>query len=247
VATNFGGAQLEGAIFVGVQLSNAHLFHTVLCDVDVATFCEEPQLHHGGPSFIDHRTVIKSYAHPQFRQFMEACGVPALFAEFMIDCAKASDTDVLTQLMQSTFISYGGPDEGFARKLYDALKTRGVVTFFFPQTATVGARIGDEIFRRLQDHDRVLLICSGKSLDRPGVLNEIQGTLDRETRDGGATYLLPITLDDYVFKGWKAKHPELAERVARRVIGDFRGERRSVAKFNKALDRVLEALKKKRP
>jgi hypothetical protein len=111
----------------------------------------------------------------------------------------------------------------------------------------VGARIGDEVYRAIQSHDRVLLVCSSDSLDRPGVINEIQETLDREARDGGATYLLPITLDDYVFDAWAAKQPTLAHRVAGRVVGDFRGTARSTRKFGAALDRVVDALKTKRP
>jgi len=41
-------------------------------------------------------------------------------------------------LLQSTFISYGGPDEAFARKLNDALEKRGVITFFFKDDAPPG-------------------------------------------------------------------------------------------------------------
>ncbi len=178
---------------------------------------------------------------------MAECGVPPLFSEYMIDCARALDTNVLRELMQSTFISYGGPDGRFAKRLYEGLKTRGVVTFFFPDSATLGARIGDEVFEQIQEHDRVLLVCSRRGLDRPGVVNEIRETFDREARDGGATYLLPITLDDYVFKGWHATQPDLAKRVASRVVGDFRGAQRSKAKFEAALDRVVDALKKKHP
>jgi hypothetical protein len=39
----------------------------------------------------------------------------------------------------------------------------------------------------------------------------------------------------------------LAERVSRRVVADFRGAISSPAKFQAALDRVIDALKKKRP
>lgn len=148
--------------------------------------------------------------------------------------------------MQSTFISYGGPDEAFARKLYDALRAHHVIVFFFPETALVGERIDNEVFRRIQEHDRVLLVCSRHSLNRPGVINEIQETLDREARDGGATYLLPIMIDDYVLTGWGKTQPELAERIGRRIVADFRKAKRSKNAFDAAMARVLNALKRKR-
>jgi len=158
--------------------------------------------------------------------------------------AKAVGEPLLRMLMQSTFISYGGPDEDFARKVYDSLKKMDVVVFFFPETARLGERIDAEIFRRIQEHDRVLLICSKDSLERPGVTHEIRETLDREARDGGATYLLPITLDDYVFNGFRERHSDLGERLSRRIIGDFRGTKRNRAGFDKAMHRVVDALRK---
>jgi TIR domain len=151
---------------------------------------------------------------------------------------------LLRTLMQSTFISYGGPDEDFARKIYDSLKKIGVVVFFFPETARLGERIDAEVFRRIQEHDRVLLICSESSLKRPGVTHEIRETLDREARDGGETYLLPITLDNYVFSKFREEHSDLAERLSRRIIGDFRGTQRSRVRFDKAMQRVADALRK---
>jgi len=40
--------------------------------------------------------------------------------------------------------------------------------------------------------ERVIVICSANSLSRRGVLNEIEETLQREARDGGASYLIRI-------------------------------------------------------
>ena len=243
----FGSSSLAGAIFVGAKLDGARFSSTHFDDVDVSSFCDARNLKHTGPSYMDCRTVIKSYRHPNFKRFMLDCGVPDIFATYMIDCARATDEPILRRLMQSTFISYGGPDEAFARRLYDALRAHGVVVFFFPETAILGERIENEVFRQIQEHDRVLLVCSRDSLNRAGVVNEIQETLDREARDGGATYLLPIMLDDYVLKGWRKTHPQLAERIGRRIIGDFRNTRRGSAAFDKALGRVIDALKIKRP
>ena len=149
--------------------------------------------------------------------------------------------------MQSTFISYGGPDEPFARRVYDALKRMGVTVFFFPETARLGERIDSEVFKQLQQHDRVLLICSKNSLTRPGVVHEIRETFDREARDGGASYILPITLDDYVFGEFREFQPEIAERLCRRIIGNFKGTDSDQAAFDAAMLRVADAIKKESP
>jgi TIR domain len=150
-------------------------------------------------------------------------------------------------LMNSTFISYGAPDEHFARKLYNSLKAHQVITFFFPVSAKAGERVSEEVYRQIQAHDRVLLICSRQSLRRAGVLNEMRETFAREFRDGGAAYLLPIMLDDYVLKGWRKVEPELAERVGGRVIADFRGTRKNERAYAASVSRVLDALRIRRP
>jgi hypothetical protein len=245
-STRFNNVTLANANFSGTRLTGARLSSAYFDDVDVSSFCDARSLEHLGPSHIDYRTVIRSYLHPNLRRFMTDCGVPEIFTTYMIDCAHASGDPLLRSLMQSTFISYGGPDEKFARRIYDALRAHKVPLFFFPETARVGERIDNEVFRRLQEHDRVLLLCSRDSLDRPGVISEIQETLDREARDGSATYLLPVMIDDYVLTGWRASHPELAERVGRRIIGDFRKTRRNKGAFDAAVARVVDVLKVKR-
>jgi len=240
--TSFGETILDGAHLTRAILSGAHLF-----DLDVTPLCSARQLKHESPSFIDARTVMRSYKNPGLKQFMIDCGVPPIFAEYMIECASTIDEPLMSKLMQSTFISYGGPDEAFARTLYDSLRSHGVTVFFFPETARVGERINSEVYRQIQAHDRVLLVCSKDSLDRSGVINEIQETLDREARDGGATYLLPIMLDDYVLTDWKIVQPTLAERIGRRVIADFRNTTADENKYDAAVDRVIDALKLRRP
>ncbi|WP_084466638.1 toll/interleukin-1 receptor domain-containing protein [Nocardia arthritidis] len=244
---NLGNATLTEAKFEHAQLTGALLSATNLAQLDLGPFCNAESLRHSSPSNIDSRAVVKSYRHMNLKRFMLECGVPPIFAEYMIDCARALSEPFLRSLMQSTFISYGGPDEAFATKLYESLKAHGSIVFFFPTSATLGERIDNEIYRRLKEHDRVILICSQASLDRPGVLHEIQETFDRESRDGGATYLLPIMLDDYVLNDWKKVHPSLAERIGRRVVGDFRGADKSRTKFDAALGRLIDALKTARP
>ncbi len=244
---NLGMARLDSADLSGAHLDGVHLGGTGINSLDAKPFCEAKGIRHESPSPVDSRTVVATYPHPQLQRFMTDCGVPDIFATYMIVCAHALNEADLRSLMQSTFISYGGPDEPFARKLYDSLRSHGVATFFFPENATLGERIDTEVYNNLQKHDRIVLICSAASLNRPGVLHEIWETLGREARDGGATYLLPITLDEYVFTDWKKKEPVLAERVGRRIVGDFRGTINDSAVFDTAVKRLIDALMKKRP
>jgi hypothetical protein len=146
--------------------------------------------------------------------------------------------------LQSTFISYGGPDIAFAKKLNEALKLRGVHTFFFQDDATPGVKLHDVMHTGVNDHDRVILVCSRASLERRGLLNELEETLAREARDGGATYLLPIRLDDYVINEWRPSKPGLAQRVRDRVIADFR-DHEDPAVFASAIAKVMAALKRR--
>lgn len=242
---NLGGAVLRGAVLDNTILDGATLGRTCLSGLDVSNFCDASDVRHDSPSQIDWYTVAKSYRHPRLKQFMIDCGVPALVAEYMIDCVRALGEVNIRAMLRSTFISYGGPDEVFARKLYDALKAAGVVTFFFPETAKLGERLHREMYRGVNEYDRILLVCSRASLTRPGVLNEIEETFAREAKMGGATYLLPITLDDFVFTDWKKSHEHLAERLLQRVVADFRGVDTDDAKFRAALARVIDALKVK--
>lgn len=241
-------ADLTRADLSGANLSGARLAYSALVDVDVSALCSA-SVAHEGPSYIEVRTVMRSWEHPQIKEFMLACGVSWVFAEYMVDCARAESDKDLRELLQSTFISYGEPDKDFARRLYDSLLARRITVFYFPENAQWGERLSNEVHTQLNAYDRVILICSEGSLNRAGVLNEIQETFDREARDGGATYLLPITLDDYLFEasGWVKHHPDMARRVRARVVGDFRTARTDPDEYDKALHRLIDQLKRSRP
>ena len=243
------GANLFRADLTGADLNRATLAFTVLADVDLSAFCSAEGLTHLGPSSIDSRTVMRSVGHPQLKEFMAACGVPWIFAGYMVDCAKAETADDIGALMQSTFISYGQPDDGFARQLYESLTSRRITVFYFPETARWGERLSNEVHTQLNSHDRVILLCSKGSLNRPGVRNEIQETFDREAREGGASRLLPIALDDYLFdpNGLQSVDPDLAISIRARIVADFRKATTDPTEYDKALNRLIDALKKNKP
>jgi len=166
--------------------------------------------------------------------------------EYMVDSARSLDHGQVFTLLQSTFISYGGPDEPFARKLNGALKRGGVMTFFFKDDAPPGENLHRVMRKGVNEHDRVILVCSESSLERPGLLNELEETLKREARDGGRAYLLPIRLDDYVIDGWMPAEPDVAQTVRDRVIADFR-QHNEPQQFDAAVSRLIAVLKRPGP
>jgi CheY-like chemotaxis protein len=142
----------------------------------------------------------------------------------------------------SAFISYGGPDETFARKLHARLVQLGVKTFLFALHAKPGEKLHRVMREGINRYDRVILVCSKRSLDRPGVLNEIEETLQRESRSGGISVLIPITLDDYVFHAWAPERSDVAQAVRDRVVADFRGTEEDEDLFEQAMVRLAYAL-----
>lgn len=247
---DFTNASLAVAVIRETQLgtgdfTGATLDSTLLVGCDIRALCRaSATLLHTGSSYVDTTTIIKSLLAPNLKDFLLRAGMPPIFVEYTVECAMAIDNPILSRMMQSTFISYGHPDADFARKLYEALHANGVKVFFFPEHAVPGKRLHRVMREGVNQHDRVVLVCSQASLTRPGVLNEIEETLAREAREGGESYLLPIRLDDYVFSGWAPSRPDLAQAIRDRVVADFTGTVTDDNAFNSALVKLLAALKR---
>ncbi len=122
------------------------------------------------------------------------------------------------KLYKSVFISYGGPDEVEASKINVALKSNGVKTWFFPDDCLPGQKLHRMMHEGVNSHDKILLVCSENSLNRNGVLNEIEKVLEKEAATGGQEVLIPITVDDYVFDEWSPSRSDIAQQVRSRVI-----------------------------
>lgn len=242
---DLSGTDLSGAWLDGATLSRIRLGWTNLTGLDVSPLCEVMStLQFVGPCTVDYSTIVMSLRAPGLKTFLQRTGMPEVFIEYMIDCARSLDPQGIFKMLQSTFISYGGPDTDFAQKLNDALLKNGVTTFFFAKDAIPGKKLHRLMRDGVNQHDRVILVCSKASLARPGVLNEITETLQREARDGGKEYLIPITLDDYVFGAWKPEDPGVAQAIRDRVVADFRGADVDQGKFDAGVLKLISALKK---
>ena len=140
-------------------------------------------------------------------------------------------------------LSYGEPDELFAERLCMALEAKGVRTWFFPRDAEPGAKLRHVIRQGVNNHDRVVLICSRDSLQMKEVTNEIEQALARESREGGSAVLLPITTDDFIFSEWSPQDPDKKQELLDRIVADFRKAATDQAEFDKQVERFVAALR----
>ena len=93
-------------------------------------------------------------------------------------------------------------------------------------------------------YDKLVVVCSKRSLTSGPLLREIERALQREDDERKQSgrdkqILFPITIDGFAFTEWH--HPRKADMLAK-VVGDFRGWNRSAAKYDAALRRLLAAL-----
>ena len=250
--TQFDECRIDGATFRNVRLTEVSFGKTLafgwaigdalIVNSDISGIADSARSHslHGGIS-LDWRSICRSLRSRRLEDFLLLTDMPDVFASYLVECARALDPGMLFSLMQSTFISYGAPDAPFARKLQERLTANGVHTFLFERDAPVGKRLHRVMFEGINKFDRVILICSRSSLIRKGVQNEVEETFAREARDGGASYLLPITVDDHLF----SSSSPLARRIRDRVVADFRGSEADDAKWQEAFFRLLAALRRR--
>jgi uncharacterized protein YjbI with pentapeptide repeats len=239
---NFSSANLASSNLTGATIDGTELGHTELTDLDLSPLVNGSVIHISQSS-IDHRSIARSLQCVGLSDFLVAAGMPLVVAIYTMDAIRSLDPNGLFNLMYSTFISYGGPDEAFAAKLQEVLQSSGVATFLFKKDAIPGQVLSDVMRDQVRENDRVVVICSKNSLARPGVLNEMELALRREAREGGHTLLIPITIDDYVYDGWNPKNNNLREAVLERVIGDFLGADKNQTKFDQGVEKLLSALR----
>ncbi|WP_437968158.1 TIR domain-containing protein [Sorangium sp. So ce260] len=147
-----------------------------------------------------------------------------------------------TSHFQSIYLSYGDADLSFTRRLHEGLEARGVPVFFREDHAPGGEKHHRTARKGINDCDRVLLVCSQRSLTDQRVLNELEETLAREARQGGAEVVIPVRLDSFVTSRWNPPTPDVVYPILDRYIINFEGTEHDPIKYAKCIDRLTGAL-----
>jgi len=149
----------------------------------------------------------------------------------------------------SVFFSYAAADEVFATRLYDDLEGKGIRCWKFDRDARTGQKNWGEIDKAIRGYDKVLLIASEHSLQRPGVIREIERAIRLEDErikaknagefNGDVNVLFPVRVDNYVLDEWS--HERKVDIIAK-VIANAQGWAENANTYRKVLNRLVRDL-----
>jgi len=267
LAANLEGADLSGANlrFARIvlsplpraNLSNSDLSNTIFCqsslrnvnfteakmDATVFTACEFSEclgletVKHVGPSSMGIDTLIVSFraardcfSHDVTTFFVNA-GVPKQLLDKI--------PEILAEVRYfSCFVTYGDPDRAFAERLVRDLRAKGVSAWLYSYDYTPGARTWKEIGKARRKAEKMIVLCSARSLIRDGVLKEIEEQID-ENPDK----ILPISLDNlWQENGFLVRRAQrdLKPFLLERNYADFADE----PAYEKSLQGLLRGIRK---
>jgi hypothetical protein len=145
----------------------------------------------------------------------------------------------------SCFISYSHADEGFARKLYNALRIRDIKCWLDEHDILPGEYFLGNIDDGIKKYDKVLFCCSKSSLTSFWVDAEIEKAVHKEKAlwdkwKERILVMIPLDLDGFLHTDWKDPKASI---LRARLSANFTGWDANEEKFHDQFERVLLALR----
>jgi uncharacterized protein YjbI with pentapeptide repeats len=230
---NLNGANLDNSLF-----ADARLLHTTFASTSLKTARGLGACEHAGPSFMDYYTMVNSGQLPDV--FLRGCG----FADELIHFLPSLWNRPIQ--FHSCFISYSHADKSFARKLHEALQSRGIRCWLDEHQLLPSDDLHEEIDRDIRLWDKLLLCSSEASLTSWWVDGEINRAFQKEAQfmnEHGrkVVALIPLNLDGFMF-GEACQSGKRAE-IKSRVVASFIGWKNNDDKFDAELENVIKALR----
>lgn len=236
---SFGNVSLADAVFDGAILKDCSFYGAWLSgvsfgDVDLSEAADLEFASHFAPSSLGIDTVIRSKGRiPE--TFLRGLGLPDYAIQAIPKLAHPGSPGYAR-----CFISYSHQDAIFAEHLHGSLQAQGIRCWLDKHDLLGGEEILRAIHRGIQRGGRLLLCCSGASLQSWWVRREVDFALDKERslqtyRASARRLLIPLALDDSLFNSKDA----IATLLRQRMAIDFRN---GLDGFEAGFARLLRAL-----
>ena len=231
IGVSLSGANLSGANLNEADLSRARMRGTILGSLNLRGVAELESVIHLGPSTIGIDTLYKSNADIS-EVFLRGAGVPDDFILYMKSLAGVALN------YYSCFISYSYADHEFAERLYAALRGSRIRCWYAPEDLTMSRKIRGEIDEAIRFHDKLLIVLSKSSIERPWVESQVEAAFEKE-RQQNRKVLFPIRIDDAVMDANTAWANEIRQT---RQISDLTNWT-DLGEFQKAMEVVFNDLR----
>ena len=223
-------------ILIYTNFKNSDLKRTIFGLTDLSTCKGLDSVRVSGECVIDFQTLINS-KNKIPKNFLFKIGLPENYIDYLPDFY-----DETPLRLFPVFLSHSSGDKTFANKLYDALTVQKVRVWYDVHKLKPGDDILDSIDKGITTFDKMILVCSKDSLNSWWVEEELERIFEKERRfrkEHGKKFklLIPITIDDSIFKSKEA----ISRSIRKRSIGDFQ-EWGDEEKFDKALNDLIAAL-----
>ena len=201
ITTGFDGADLRGSTLVGNFFWLCSFDQARFEDADIAetSFLECEGLRNAtgldrlarfASVGLDRQTLVDNVIGLP-NDFLLKAGYTTVEIEMMRSLYKHNDG------LLSCFVSHAESDMDFVKKLLYGLRRHDVHCWHYKADLRGGRPWREQIGDAIRSHDRLLLVCSRKSLYRANVAEEILFALE-EQRTTGKQKLFPIRLDDHI-------------------------------------------------
>lgn len=150
------------------------------------------------------KSTAKEFSSIDFQSIINSSNIPG---SVLSQCFGIENNDIKDYVLglttkiefQSVFISYSFKDRIFAKRLNEALKSKGVLTFLWEKDASGGKGLKKIMKENIRKHDRILFIASENSIRSKACQFELtEGR--RKQEELWTDIFFPIHIDNYLFK-----------------------------------------------
>ncbi|MFL2645350.1 MAG: pentapeptide repeat-containing protein [Dehalococcoidia bacterium] len=174
-------ANIDSVSFVDADFTDVVLGYTVFQNCDLSSVKNLSSVRHDAPSTLGVDSLIKSSNLSE--AFLRGIGVTESFIEL-------SKSIQRHDIASECYISCTSEHEGFAKKLQEQLRDRGIVSWLFSESSRGNALVDrrstseeEEIERWVRHYDKLIVVTTEESFSNEVIRNDVSSAKEKQMAD----------------------------------------------------------------